>query len=154
MDEYTMLNYLHIEAKSTPIDPPDPQLDINKPDNYIILNDSTVNGHIGKASSGFVTHLFGTSGINNVSIEKGAWAKLINFPGSNMITIESDSKLFSISRSGATVTLKASDNTLLVLPATKSRQTILFTSDNKSLELFIESNSVMLGNEIVQPLSE
>lgn len=143
MDEYTMLNYLHIEAKTT-IDPPPQPHDINQPDRYSILTASSPDV---TADSDSVTHIFGTSHANHVTIQNGAWAKLINFPGSNLITIESDSTLFSVSRSGATVTLKGNDQTLLVLPATESHQTIVFSTDNKTLDLRIESNSVMLGNE-------
>jgi len=145
MDEYTMLNYLHVEADST--QPPDPEpdnLDINQPDIYTILTERTPDC---TAASGSVTHIFGTSFTNHLTIEQGAWAKLINFAGSNVITIESDSTLFTASRSGATVTLKGSDGTMLVIPATKSCQTIIFTTDNRTMALFIGSDGVMLGDE-------
>ncbi|MCP4115710.1 MAG: DUF4091 domain-containing protein [Desulfobacteraceae bacterium] len=145
MDEYTMLNYLHIEAKDT-MEPPPSELDIDKPDTHAILTDTSPDV---TAASGVVTHIFGTSGANHVTVQKEAWAKLLNFPGANHITIESDSSLFSVSRSGATVTFEGSDRTMLVLPATQSHQTILFSTDNKTLDLVIESNSVMLNDESI-----
>lgn len=155
MDEYTMLNYLEIEAKSTPPDPQDPELDIDKPDTYTLLTESNPDC---TALSDSVTHIFGTGSINHVTIQKGAWAKIINFPGNNVITIESDSTLFTVSRSGATVTFKENDpalqdgktDTLLVMPATNRHQSILFTLDNKAMDLFVNSNVVMLGSKVVQ----
>ncbi len=131
--------------------------DIAKPDNYIILTDTNPDCTV---DSDNVTHLFGSSSINHVTIKKGAWAKFINFPNSNIITIESDSTLFSVSRSGATVTIRSNNlesyseksyETLIVIPATKTNQTILFTEDNNSLDLVINADShVMLGSTVVE----
>lgn len=46
------------------------------------------------------------------------------------------------------------EGTLLVIPATEAHQLIEFTTDNKTLELFIDSNSVMLSDEAVNALAQ
>lgn len=98
------------------------------------------------ASSGFV-QLYGASGASNITIEAGGTAKLINFPGSNTITIKGDSTSFKISRSGAMVKFEGSDGTLVQMPATKTAQTIIF--NDVSAKLVIENNKVMFGTQVV-----
>ncbi len=121
---------------------------INTPDERIILTqgnpDTTSN-----IQSGSFVHIYGCAGINKVTLESGAGAKLINFPGNNVITIKSDASAFTVARLGATVTLQNStDGTLLIIPATKTAQNIIF-NDNKSFELVISGGSVMLGSQVV-----
>ncbi|MCP4116557.1 MAG: hypothetical protein GY737_14320 [Desulfobacteraceae bacterium] len=117
--------------------------DLDHPDNYLTLTDSSPITLRSKSA----THVYGCQGANNIIMEKGAGAKLINFPGSNTITIQSDTTLFSVYRSGATVTFQGTDGTLLIMPATTTPQSIIF--NDKSLDLKIDSGSVMLDNQVV-----
>ncbi|MGD9732230.1 MAG: toxin-antitoxin system YwqK family antitoxin [Desulfamplus sp.] len=112
----------------------------------IVLTDSNRNAAI---PSGTSSQIYGcNSGINNVTIESGASAKLINFPGNNLITVKSDSGSFTVSRSGATVTLQnITDGTLLVMPATKTAQSVIF--NDRTINLVISAGKGMLGNQIV-----
>lgn len=110
---------------------------------YIVLTDDTPE----TLASGSNTIVYGTHGANAVVLESGAVARLKNFPDSNTITIQSNSGLFTVSRSGATVTFTGSDGTVLVMPATSTVQTIVFT--DKTLELRISSGAVMLGDQTI-----
>lgn len=96
-------------------------------------------------SAGSNTGVYGTSGANSITLESGAQAELLNFPGSNTITIEADSSIFTISRSGATVTFEGTDGTVLKMPATTISQSIVF--DNGSLDLVINGGAVLLGEQ-------
>ena len=53
--------------------------------------------------SNTVDKVYGCEGQNNLTIQSGAVGNLINFPGQNVIHFESDSDIFTVSRSGATV---------------------------------------------------
>lgn len=91
--------------------------------------------------------VYGTAASNQIILEGGAKVKLLNFPGSNEITIKSNSSLFTVSRLGAYVTFKGSDGTVLEIPATTTAQTILF--NDQALPLSIYSNQVMLDDQII-----
>jgi hypothetical protein len=108
---------------------------------YLTLTDSASK----TLTSGLVTHVYGCSGINNIIIQSGAGAKLFNMPGKNTITIEADSSIFTVSRSGAYVTFEGTDKTTLKIPATLETQTIIF--NDGSWSLIIDSGKVMLGNQ-------
>ncbi len=99
--------------------------------------------------SGSDVRVYGcNSGFNNLNIQSGARVKLINFPGNNLINIKASSSLFSVSRSGATVTLNEPNNgTIINMPATASVQFITF--ENLTTILQIQSNKVMLGKQEV-----
>ena len=111
--------------------------------NYIVLTDDTPETLV----SGSNSIVYGSHEANVVFLESGAVARLINFPGSNTITILSNSGLFTVSRSGTTVTFTGSDGTSLVMPATSTVQTIIF--QDKTLELKISSGAVMLENQTI-----
>ena len=110
---------------------------------YIVLTDETPE----TLASGSNTIVYGCHEANAVVLESGAVARLKNFPDSNTITILSNSGLFTVSRSGATVTFTGSDGTSLVMPATSTVQSIVFT--DKTLELSIRSGAVMLGDQTI-----
>ncbi|MGM0654291.1 MAG: hypothetical protein ACQETR_03070, partial [Thermodesulfobacteriota bacterium] len=117
-----------------------------EPDNdpkYIVLTDDTPE----TLASGNNSIVYGSHEANVVFLESDAVARLINFPGSNTINILSNSGLFTVSRSGATVTFTGSDGTSLVMPATSTVQTIIFP--DKTLELKISSGTVMLENQTI-----
>lgn len=97
--------------------------------------------------SGSSVNVYGNNEINKVTLKSGASAKLINFVGSNEVTVQADSTLFNVFRSGATVTFKDSNGTLLTIPATKAPQSIIF--NDRTLTLVINNNQVMLGNQVV-----
>jgi len=97
--------------------------------------------------SGYTADIYGCEGQNNVILQSGASARLINFVGNNEVTVQADSGLFNVSRSGASVSFKDSNGTLLVIPATKTAQTIIF--NDAILTIVIDDNQVMLDNLIV-----
>ncbi len=97
--------------------------------------------------AGSYTKVYGTAGANNIVIESGAKAKLLHFPGHNTITIKADSNIFSVSRSGAYVSFKGSDGTILEMPATSTPQRISF--NDIELILIIKNNQVMLADQVV-----
>lgn len=99
--------------------------------------------------SGNDTVVYGWQGINNLIIKSGAHAKLINFPGINLITIEVPSSQFSVYRAGATVTLQDEvGGTMVVMPATASAQLIVFDDITTTLEIE-RDKAIMLGNQAV-----
>ncbi|MCP4115748.1 MAG: SMP-30/gluconolactonase/LRE family protein, partial [Desulfobacteraceae bacterium] len=95
-----------------------------------------------------ISQIYGCAGANNVTIEAGAGAKLINMPGNNTITILADSSIFSVYRSGAMVTFEGTDGTMVTLPATSMAQSIVF--NDKSLTLTINAGSVMIDSQAVE----
>ncbi|WP_186441046.1 DUF1566 domain-containing protein [Desulfamplus magnetovallimortis] len=119
-------------------------LNIDTPDKYVSMtNDAAVC----RVPSGYVYHVYGCQGSNSVVIESGSGGRLVNFPGGNVITIEGISNDFIVSRSGATVTFRGSDGTLLVMPASSVSQSINF--QDKFFDLVIESGLVKLGGQTV-----
>ncbi len=92
-------------------------------------------------------NIYGTTSSNAITLESGGQAKLLNFQGSNTVIIQSDSSLFTVYRSGATVTFQGSDGTVLTIPATVSIQTISF--NGRIFTLTIDSNQVMLDDQVV-----
>jgi len=110
----------------------------------VVLTDSTPT----TIYSGSDLTVYGCSFVNNLIIQSGASVKLINFTGINIVTIQASSSLFSISRSGATVTFKDDINdTTVVMPATATVQLIAF--DDLTTTLEIEEAKVMLGTQVV-----
>jgi hypothetical protein len=97
-------------------------------------------------TSGSNEQVYGTSTSNVITVESGARAELINFPGQNSIQIQSNPDLFSVYRSGTVVTFQGSDGTVLKIPATQTVQTIEFT-DREPLTLSIHDNKVMLDDQ-------
>ncbi len=92
--------------------------------------------------------VYGTASSNQINLESGAQAELFNFPGSNAIKIQANSSLFTVSRSGATVTFGGSDGTVLKIPATGSVQTISF--NDQTLTLKIDNGQVMLDDQVIR----
>jgi hypothetical protein len=95
--------------------------------------------------------VYGTSGADRITLESGAKAELINFPGHNLIEIQSGAGLFTVYRSGTVVTFQGTDGTLLKIPATLTFQDIDFT--DKSLQLRIQGGQVMLGGQVIESTS-
>jgi hypothetical protein len=94
------------------------------------------------------TVLYGTSTANHVTLESGAQAVLIHFPGSNLIEIQSSAWLFDVYRSGTMVIFQGSDGTLLKVPATPNEQTLLFDGTDPMI-LQIRDNQVMLDDQTI-----
>jgi hypothetical protein len=116
---------------------------LNNPGYYFILtNSSTIT-----VSAGSVAEIYGCAGANNIILEARAGATLINMPGNNKITINADSRLFTVSRSGAYVTFEGTDSTVLKIPATLDSQTIVFK--DASWTLVIDSGKVMMEDQII-----
>lgn len=96
--------------------------------------------------SGRDVKLYGTAAVNQITLKRGAIAELINFPGQNSLQIQSSSDLFTVSRSGAMVTFRGSDETILKIPATTDPQIISFTEE-QSRVLQIDNGRVMLDDQ-------
>ena len=111
-------------------------------DSVVILTDSSPDTTI---TAGSTAQVYGTTGVNHITLESGAEAKLFNVPGSNTVTIKAESSLFTVSRSGATVSFEGTDGTVLKIPATLDSQTIVF--NDGSWALIIDSGKVMLGQQ-------
>jgi len=92
--------------------------------------------------------VYGTSSSNRIIIEPGARTELMNFSGQNIIQIQAEFELFTISRSGTVVTfMQPSDGTVLKIPATTDKQAIVFS--DRTLTLQINNNQVFLGNQSI-----
>ncbi len=97
--------------------------------------------------SGSHTEVYGSAEKNHLVIESGAMAKCLTFSGENAIVFASASGIFSVSRDGSTVTLQGVDGTQLILPASTTPQTIIFSDG--AADLFIENGSVKLGDQVI-----
>jgi uncharacterized protein (TIGR02145 family) len=111
----------------------------------IILSKSSPNLTV---SAGSQASVYGTAVANDITLESGAKADLVNFPGSNSIKFQSDSNLFTVSRSGSIVTFQGSDGTELKMPATDSVQTISFAA-REPLTLSLYQGQVMLDDQVI-----
>jgi uncharacterized protein (TIGR02145 family) len=114
----------------------------------IVLSSESPNRII---ASGSDVRVFGTAAANQVTLESGARAELIYFPGSNVINVQSDAALFTVSRSGQVVTFQGSDGTWLKVPATRDVQTIVFDGPT-SLTLHIHDDRVMLDDQVIDTM--
>jgi uncharacterized protein (TIGR02145 family) len=103
-------------------------------------------------TSGSDEQVYGTSASNLITLESGAKAELINFPGQNSIQIQSSSDLFSVSRSGTVVTFQGLDGTILKIPTTTSVQTVSFNGE-ESRVLHIHNNQVMLDDQEITTIA-
>ena len=113
---------------------------------FTVLTDSSPNCVV---YSGNDITIYGTSGANQITIEKGAAANLMHFPGSNQIIIQGESGQFDITRSGATVWFQDTNNsTYLKIPATLTSQEIQFNDDTKILR--IENSQITLDGIVVE----
>jgi len=110
----------------------------------LILSSASPN-HI--ITSGCYEKIYGIAAANQITLERGAKAELINFPGQNTIKIQSSSDMFTVSRSGTVVTFQGSDETILKIPATKNIQTISFNGEQSKV-LQIHDNQVKLDDQI------
>ncbi|MBF0467311.1 MAG: serine protease [Desulfamplus sp.] len=115
----------------------------------VILTGSTPT----KIYSGSDIYVYGCQGVNNIIVQNGAHAKLINFPGINIISFQESSSFFRVSRSGATITFKDEVNkTSLVMPASRAVQLIVF--DDLTAILQVKSGKVMLDNQAVTAIEK
>lgn len=108
-----------------------------------ILTDASPNTTV-EADS--IATIYGTNGVNNITIKSGAEVELINFPGENSIIIQSQSS-FTAYRTGAMVILDGSDGTKIKIPATMTQQSIVLNDIERVL--VIDSGRVMIGTQIV-----
>ncbi|MBF0302058.1 MAG: Ig-like domain-containing protein [Desulfamplus sp.] len=119
------------------------ELDIEKPDTYKALTDNSVY----TVETGHVALIYGSTADNNILLQSGSIAKVINCPGKTTVTLQSGSGLFTVSRSGAMVTFKGSDGTILKIPATKTAKSIVF--NDRTFALMVSSGSVLLNSQII-----
>jgi uncharacterized protein (TIGR02145 family) len=99
-------------------------------------------------TSGSDEQIYGTSSSNQITLESGAKAELINFPGQNSIQIQSETDNFTVFRAGTVVTFQGTDGTRLKIPATQAVQTISFAGQT-SLTLSIHNSQVMLDDQVI-----
>ena len=92
--------------------------------------------------------VYGSTGGNTINVEPGARVMCMNFISLNTLNIEGETFDFTVSRSGAMVTLESIEGTLIKIPATKSAQTLNF-SDGSSI-LLISNGKVMLGEQEIR----
>jgi hypothetical protein len=92
--------------------------------------------------------VYGTPSSKRIVVESGARAELLYFPGQNVIQIQSSSELFTVCRSGAFVTFRGTDDTVLKLAATTDAQTLAFSND-KRVTLMVYNNQVMLDDQVI-----
>jgi hypothetical protein len=121
------------------------------PEKAAVILRRTSPDHIITSSS--VQKVYGTSVANQITLEGGAKAELINFPGENRIYIQSDSDLFTVSRTGTVVIFNGSDGTVLKIPATRDIQTIFFNEEETRV-LKIYGNQVMLDDQVITTTPE
>lgn len=105
-------------------------------DDIIVLTTTQTNTTVAQNST---VRIYGSEGINQVTLESNAGAYLLNFPGNNTITIQDNSDQFMVYRSGSTVTFKKGEQSLLQMPATQSEQSIVF--NNATFKLVINSSN-------------
>ncbi len=89
--------------------------------------------------------VFGSTGINHITLQSGANVEIVNFLGSNTITIQGDSNQFSMSSSGTTVTFEGEDGTRLKFPVTNTMQRIEFNDIALPLR-----TQIVYGNQVVK----
>jgi hypothetical protein len=107
--------------------------------NTAILTSTSPNHTIATGSD---EQVYGTSTSNQITLESGSKAELINFPGNNTIRIQSDGDNFTVFRSGTVVTFQGTDGTLLKIPASTSVQTIEFNG-GLAQDLVINNGQVL-----------
>lgn len=92
-------------------------------------------------------HVYGSILDNVLTIGKGAWVKMVNFPGNNTIYIESDPSFFTVHRSGTIIIFEGTDGTMISMPATTTHQTISF--NDIIYDLVISAEEVTINGTIV-----
>ncbi|MBF0411324.1 MAG: hypothetical protein HQK70_01265 [Desulfamplus sp.] len=113
-------------------------------DSYLVLTNSSPAFTI---PYGAYTQVFGSSGINTLSIEKGAKADCENFAGANVLNIAEAFTAFNVSRKSATVYFEGQNGTYIEIPATTTFQALNF-QDN-SYKLAIVDSQIMLIKMII-----
>lgn len=94
---------------------------------------------------GSFVEVIGSAGANTINVSQGARLSCLNFAGSNTLNIYDNTNELTVSRSGATVYITASNGTQIRIPATTVAQTLRFA--NGSSDLVILNGKVWLGNQ-------
>ncbi|WP_186441548.1 InlB B-repeat-containing protein, partial [Desulfamplus magnetovallimortis] len=113
-------------------------------DSYLILTDSSPAFTI---PYGAYTQVFGSSGINTLSIEEGAKVDCKNFAGANVVNIDELFAAFDIFRIDTTIYFESQNGTYIEIPATTAFQTLNF-QDNSYI-LAIVDDQIMLIKMII-----
>ncbi len=124
-----------------------PSLDLKQVENkhIYILTDAVPDADIGAGETAMV---YGTAHGNRISVQPGAKVSLYNMIGANTVEMHESRVHFSVSRSGAAVTLKNHNNgTQVKIPATKEPQSIIF--NDATLTLIINNGKAMLDQQEV-----
>ncbi|SLM33074.1 Peptidase C10 streptopain [Desulfamplus magnetovallimortis] len=110
---------------------------------YKVLTDQAASQTVNR---GDYFMIFGSSGINNITVESGGRMECVNFVGANEIIIKGISSDFTVSRSGAAVSLESSVNgTRIKIPATTTDQKLIF--DDEMFSLGISGGRVFIGSQ-------
>ncbi len=91
---------------------------------------------------------YGTSGNDEIIVQKNGKIRLLHALGENTIRIQVPAAECEVFRSGAMITIKDKGNTSVKMPATSTVQTIEF-SDGSRYPLQIRDNKVMLKDQAV-----
>jgi hypothetical protein len=116
------------------------------PSSHIVFLTEAAPNHT--ITAGSDVRLYGTAVSNQITLESGASAELINFPGFNTVQFRSSADGFTVFRTGTIVTFQGPDGTVLKIPATRDIQIIGF-ADRSLLTLSIHNNRVMLDDQVI-----
>ena len=79
--------------------------------------------------------LYGTSGVNEITLNSGSKAVLDNFPGENVINFPANFATVAVVRDGAKVTMTTTTGIVLQVPATAYAQSIVFNDGARTLQI-------------------
>ncbi len=105
-------------------------------------------GEILTVPSGGNILAYGTSGNDEIIVQKNGKIRLLHALGENTIRIQVPAAECEVFRSGAMITIKDKGNTSVKMPATSTVQTIEF-SDGSRYPLQIRDKKVMLKDQVV-----
>lgn len=117
---------------------------LETPDTCIVLS-STHNSVTVPAGSYY--QVYGSPAVDTLNVETGGRLNFINPVAGNVINIEEASSRLDIYRSGATVYLSGTSNTLIKIPATTTDQTLRFADGSSALR--VSNGDVMLGTQVI-----
>lgn len=117
---------------------------LETPGTFIVL--SSANNSV-TVPAGSYYQVYGSAAVDTLNVETGGRLNFMNAVGSNVINIEAASSQLEIYRSGATVYLSGSSNTLIRIPSTTTDQILRFADGSSVLR--VSDGQVMLGTQVI-----
>jgi len=109
----------------------------------------TANDPVWNIPSSQVTHrVFGSSGIDQITLETGAKAELSSFRNGDVLSLQGNTSDFQIYNSGSTVTLQDSSGTHVSVAAGLNPVTVNF-SDQSATLLIDPAQGIIIGSQVV-----